>query len=226
MCFKMPQVISGIDCGENYYTVNQTYCLSCGDCHPGYGRYPPCGPVPDRTNTSCKPCGPGTYSDTESPMPCRQCHRCATNVLKKCTTTSNTVCSLKCRHGFYYENASHDCQKCSHCCNDQTDIVIRECVNQGLPKHLTCTIHNAQRCTPDQTTTRTTISAGDSSETGETSDSGIPTYVWIIIVAVLGVAVAGLLLCLAWKWYHKQRRPAQPRIGPNALVGQYVSLAM
>lgn len=198
---------SGFNCGIDQYEVNQTgvapKCISCGDCHPGYGRYPPCGSVLQHPPmTSCKACERGTYSDTEDSMPCRKCNRCTTTVVEKCTNTSNTICSGKCQHGFYNEKASHDCQRCSHCCGDGRDIVIKECVDQGMAKDVSCTIHNAQRCTPS---TRATTLCGGSEKTRSTH-GGIPSHIWVVI-AVLAFLVVGLVVIMTGVlWYFRKKQ--------------------
>ena len=124
----------------------------------------------------------------------------------KCTNTSNTICN-ECDKGYYFENASHDCQACSYCCGDGKDKVIKECTKQGMPKNRQCTIHRAQQCNPP---------TSDRTPTGQpaapTSNAKPP--VWVIVVGIIGGIVVGIaLVVLICCLYHKRTPRRQANIG-------------
>ena len=132
-------------------------CLSCEKCHPGFGLSPVCGnriKFPPE-NIACHPCPSGTFSDKADSAPCQNCQKCVAYeiVASNCTRYSDRNCSGTCTKGYYFaKRALHNCQQCSHCCNDGKDEIQLECVNQGLnARNQHCSPRPDKKCGPEPT---------------------------------------------------------------------------
>ena len=171
-------------------------CIDCELCHPGFGLYPNCGEkITHPPNIECKLCENGkTFSEKYDSSGCKSCHLCAQHeiVTQDCTPRSDTVCSGTCTQGYFYHNATRDCQKCSYCCNDGKDEKQQECINHGLHvTHQHCGPRPDKTCGPAPTTT---------------SDQ---QYMKIaMILSCVGITVllgAGFVYCVIRIWRRSQR---------------------
>lgn len=192
---------AGKICGGEEYTIvdsNGSFirCLPCDKCHPGFGLGPRCGSkVQHPPDITCNPCKPGTFSSLYDSSPCYACHQCAKHQLitAHCSNKSDTVCSDKCKKGYYLrKKAPHNCQKCSACCLDGKDEKITECVDQGL---------NVQ-CSPRPD--KVNCGSSDASGTGPSKGSGPSTA--IVIIGVLGALVIVVLAIVAVYMCHRRRK--------------------
>lgn len=187
-------------------------CLDCNLCPHGFGLSPPCGSKVDHPPPiDCVPCVAGkTYSDDYGPSSCKNCQLCSRSeiVTKNCTLSEDTVCSKTCEEGYYHENSTHDCQKCSHCCNNGNDIRIKEC--QSMPSNKQCSVHSTQQCKPEPATTSQVVTTYPSSTaTGSTTSSASvsrkPNAV-IIIIPVIGVILAVIFIIVLILTYKRRKR--------------------
>ena len=125
-------------------------CLNCPKCPPGSGSTVPCGGVvPYNTSVECKVCMPEHYSDSLSPESCKPCSTCMPDevMVAKCTKVSDTRCSCKpCSKGYYRNETMSKCLPCSCCCLDGMDVVVPECVSQGMPPTQSCSYHKSKPC--------------------------------------------------------------------------------
>ena len=165
-------------------------CIDCELCHPGFGLYPNCGEkLTHPPNITCKACENGkTFSEEYDSSGCKSCHLCAQHekVTQDCTPRSDRVCSGTCVQGYFYHDSTHDCQKCSHCCNDGEDEKQQECINQGLyVTHQHCAPRPDKTCGP--TLTPTTES---DQQQGPGKINLILSIVGIIIGVLLGAGFA------------------------------------
>lgn len=118
----------------------------------GFGLLPECNSYLDPVfSLECKPCLSGeTYSPSSDYNPCLPCAICSTHekVIKNCTVFSNSNCSRSCSKGFYFNDVTGDCQPCSWCCHDDSDNVIEECKNSGMPVYKSCGVEQSLSCRP------------------------------------------------------------------------------
>ena len=126
-------------------------CIDCllFLCPPGEGLTVKCRDViTSQTSILCKPCVLGeTYSDALEPGSCKDCMNCGKyrETKKACTLTSKAVCG-KCVTGAYPEGLLGTCVPCSHCCNDEDDVIIAGCQVPGVPKNMRCTFARSEKC--------------------------------------------------------------------------------
>ena len=202
--------VSKIICGGEEYTIvhpNGTFkrCLPCAKCLPGRGLKPKCGStVQHPPNIDCHSCEPGEFSSEFDSSSCLACHQCVKYQLitAHCTNKSDTVCSGKCKKGYYLsKTAPHNCQKCS-CCLDGKDEKIPECVNQGI---------NNEHCgaRPDKVCGGTT----DASKGGSLSTTSI---ILIVLGCFIAVVIVVLLIVMTWRQYHRRKRNGRQQLqGPE-----------
>lgn len=84
-----------------------------------------CVPGTFVSNTGCPRCPNGTFSDKHNVTKCSQCDRCFgkhNEIVKSCTSSSNTECS--CQSG-YYNGGFLFCLKCTQCKRGRG--VVRNC---------------------------------------------------------------------------------------------------
>lgn len=85
-----------------------------------------CVPGTFITNTGCQKCPNGTFSDKNNATKCSPCDRCIgrhNEIVKSCTSSSNTKCS--CQPGYYYDTHLTFCLKCTPCKKGRG--VVRNC---------------------------------------------------------------------------------------------------
>ena len=174
-------------------------------CHPGQGLYPKnCGEkITHPPNIECKLCENGkTFSEKYDSSGCKSCHLCAQHeiVTQDCTPRSDTVCSGTCTQGYFYHNATRDCQKCSYCCNDGKDEKQQECINHGL-RIIHCSPRPDKQCRPASTT-----------KSVQQPDLNGEITILIIFVGIIG---AGLLGASVYYVIRIRRRRIKRR-NPNA----------
>lgn len=125
-------------------------CLKCPECPPGSGATTPCGgTVPYNTSVECKDCIPEHYSNSFSSDICKPCSTCMPGevIVEKCTKISDTRCSCKpCPKGYYHNQTMSKCLPCSGCCLDGMDVVVPQCVNQGMPRTQSCSYQKSKPC--------------------------------------------------------------------------------
>jgi hypothetical protein len=160
----------------------------------------------------CYPCKPGiTFSEEQyGPSSCKLCRICSVTE-QNCTAKKNTECSKACGKRNYFDNATHNCQQCSHCCGNNNKK-IAECIAHGLPPEIQCSVHDALGCSP-QTTTVPKNSNGDDS-TGDNKTSKTTK----IIIAVLIALIVVIVIIVAIVWF-KYRRHHENRV-PGDELGQ------
>lgn len=89
-----------------------------------------CVPGTFVTNTGCQKCPNGTFSDKNNATKCSPCDRCFgrhNEIVKPCTSYSNTNCS--CQSGYYYSTSLAFCLKCTQCKKGRG--VVRSCTATG-----------------------------------------------------------------------------------------------
>lgn len=100
-------------------------------------------------NIGCQPCELGrtysTVSDIRSCQPCQICSKHQT-VVRNCTLESNSKCNDTCTRGFYFEELTGDCQKCSWCCEDGSNDVRHDC--KDMPSYQQCDANTNIDCKP------------------------------------------------------------------------------
>lgn len=143
-CSTHHNTVCGGRCLLNQITFSNkssSVCVDCIKCAVGMEPSIPCGAVvEDRPRQQCKPCKVGTFSSTYGTEPCQTCSICGDkSVTKKCTKTSNTVCS-RCKRNHYYDPFVFACRHCSRCCNGWNNKYPRKC---NLGKWRKC---QARRC--------------------------------------------------------------------------------
>lgn len=125
-------------------------CLKCPNCPPGSGATAPCGgTVPYNASVECKVCPPEHYSESFSSESCKPCSTCMPDevIVAKCTKISDTRCSCKpCSKGYYRNETMSKCLPCSCCCLDGKDVVVPQCVSQGMPHTQSCSYHKSKPC--------------------------------------------------------------------------------
>ena len=125
-------------------------CFDCLKCPPGSGVTVPCGnKIPYNASVECEACVPGFYSDSYSSESCKPCSNCSRDevMVTACTKTSNSRCSCKpCPKGYYRNQTLSKCLPCSGCCSDDVDIVVPQCVYQGMPRTQACSYHKRKPC--------------------------------------------------------------------------------
>ncbi|XP_068720671.1 uncharacterized protein [Montipora capricornis] len=112
-----------------------------------------------------------------------------------CTPRSDTLCSGTCVQGYFYNNSTLDCQKCSHWCNAGEDEKQQECINQGLHV-IHCAPRPDKQCGPASTTNR-------EQQHTVSKIALILSCVGIIIAVLLG---AGFAYCAIRIWRRRIRR--------------------
>ncbi|XP_070554327.1 tumor necrosis factor receptor superfamily member 11A-like [Ptychodera flava] len=131
------------NCGGNRHKYQltdddgQPYCRTCKKCPPGTGVSIPC----DKTrNTECEICRAGSYSSRWSRTDtCRPCNGCPSHLvtLRNCTNTKNTKCARRCEQGYFFNNNTDECVKCSNCPLDSLGD-SPGCIQQRLHGQLQC----------------------------------------------------------------------------------------
>ena len=99
---------------------------------------------------------------------------------------------------------THDCHKCSWCCQDSKDNEIEEdCLNQGLPRQQSCRYDfNTRLCAPRiaSTTKRATTITSPTLGKEEISKP-FCSHVWLVVAAVIFVvSVMFWIGILLWLW--------------------------
>lgn len=205
---------SHIICKKNDYTVvysNGTFkrCLSCGKCHEGYGLYPPCGSKLFHPPISeCRSCKAQTFSSEYDSSSCKACHQCAEYEIKEaeCTNKSDTVCSGKCKQGYFMSKTVHNCQECSACCSDGKDEKIKECVGLGI-KNKECSPRPDKTCAGQRPTT-----AAKKGSEGLPKKYLITIIVLSIVVPIL-VVITIVMVCLRQKRKKAKEKNGSASIG-------------
>ena len=143
-CSINHDTICGTSCLFNqitFFNKSNSVCVDCIKCSVGMEPSISCGAVvEDLPWQGCKPCKVDTFSSTYGTEPCQPCSNCGDkSVTKRCTKTSNTVCS-PCKHNYYYDPFVFTCLPCSSCCSSWSNNYPREC---NLRKWRKC---QARRC--------------------------------------------------------------------------------
>jgi len=89
------------------------------------------------SNSGCQKCPSGTFSDKSNSTKCSPCDRCIGNhneVIKSCTSSSNTKCA--CEPGYYYNTDLTFCLKCTQCKKGRG--VVRNCTATSNTKCEPC----------------------------------------------------------------------------------------
>lgn len=201
-------------CGKNQYRIlknNSTLCLPCQHCVHGQGLDPPCGRLLNHPpQIECFECQLGiSYSDEHGPSSCKKCSYCSPHeiITKNCTVESDTICSHTCEPGFYYDNSSHNCQACSFCCGDGSDIHIAVC--KSSPKQ--CSFHNGNRCAPvTPIATLTTTTATPVNKT--TPAKGHKNT---IIASSIAGSLVSIIIVIILIYCHKKRKEQRRRNIPK-----------
>lgn len=126
--------------------------MDCRTCPPGSGATTTCGStVPyNAISVECKECTPEHYSDSFSSEICKPCSKCMPDevIVAKCTKLSDTRCSCKpCPKGYYRNHTMSKCLPCSGCClGAGVDVVVPQCVSQGMPHAQICSYHKRKPC--------------------------------------------------------------------------------
>ena len=137
-------------------------CRDCPSCPEGYEVTPACGTeILHNASIGCVPCVAGkTFSDTLGVRACHTCGICSKGRVIKhnCTQQSQIVCGNRCTDkDMYFNGHTGDCQPCSQCCNDGSDMVIEECREKGMVLGMQCSTYDKSRCqkpsTPDNLST-------------------------------------------------------------------------
>ncbi|XP_015776945.1 PREDICTED: uncharacterized protein LOC107354960 isoform X3 [Acropora digitifera] len=142
-------------CAYNQFTIESGSgnfsCLNCIHCPRGFGLSPPCDTTLSYLNIKieCKPCQLGkTYSKQEGIGSCESCGSCSNHqiVEKNCTLYSDSQCKDTCSKGFYYQEATGDCQPCTWCCPVGSIKVKKGC--KEMPPYKQCDVNTAKNCKP------------------------------------------------------------------------------
>ncbi|XP_066288112.1 tumor necrosis factor receptor superfamily member 14-like isoform X1 [Branchiostoma lanceolatum] len=114
-------VVAAPTCGQHEYLEN-SQCLPCPTCPPGYGVSGPCG-FGRGALTTCIPCEPGpqdpqtwpTFSDSTSQESCQPCKLCDNSHYSvNCSADTNSHCG-PCLFGFYRTHPDEEnCLPCKH----------------------------------------------------------------------------------------------------------------
>ena len=127
-------------CPTGYY-ANETIhdCIPCSACEAGEGTAEPCG---NRSDTVCKPCSEGHYSEhTSSGRECAGCRSCTPErtELAPCTSTRDSVCG-SCSVGYflYVDHTGSECLQCSKCPPDGEVVRWADCAATGVPEDYRC----------------------------------------------------------------------------------------
>ncbi|XP_077984112.1 uncharacterized protein LOC144438809 [Glandiceps talaboti] len=143
------------ECSTGYRTtdVNGTpSCQPCSKCRPGTRVSRECNEYHD---TQCQVCEEGTYSHNWSrSRVCRYCTNCPPhlNTVRKCTKTNNAKCAKNCDHGYFRNELTDECDKCSSCTSKDRHYKpprVPECRRQGMPPDLQCVPTRQQRSSYD-----------------------------------------------------------------------------
>ncbi|XP_015758035.1 PREDICTED: uncharacterized protein LOC107337409 isoform X2 [Acropora digitifera] len=138
-------------CQNDQYVVPGSkgggHCQDCKACRPGTSPFPECGSVVENVNnTRCRVCIKGqTFSDNYGKSPCKPCTRCSfrQREILPCSLERDRVCSY-CKRGFYRDDNSNECKRCSACCNNHRDRVVEKCVEQEMPRNRQCGHANSE----------------------------------------------------------------------------------
>ncbi|XP_077984609.1 uncharacterized protein LOC144439211 [Glandiceps talaboti] len=127
------------------YQTNDPYgniaCQPCSKCPPGTGVSRDCD---NERDTQCEICPEGTYSTSWSRTSvCQPCTTCPPHreTVRSCNKTINSKCAKKCDHGFFLNQLTDMCDKCSWCFPDSSEYTpprVPECVLQELPIDYQC----------------------------------------------------------------------------------------
>lgn len=227
----MPSLLASKYCRDKQFSVKTKSgefgtCRDCPPCPEGYEVTPPCGTlIPYNATIDCVSCVEGkTFSNTMGVDICHNCGVCSEGQVIKsnCTRQSQIVCSNRCHEKeLYFNEYTHDCKLCSHCCGDGHDTVMKECVDKGMTAGMQCSIYDKGRCSQS-----TEVSAAPTSifpiQNGSFTQSSVtpsknrttedqeknseepqnvnqPSSLWTIpvIIVCLGV-VTGPILLLVW----------------------------
>ena len=191
-------------CSGNQYTVKDAdgkvlKCQSCAVCQEGYGLMEPkCGStVQSPVKNSCERCPNGTFSDKNDSGPCYKCQACEIYqiVISDCNNQADTNCSQNCHSNYYFDKDVQACRECSYCCGDEKDEEQGDCSRQGLNKtNQHCSHRVDKNCAPgDLSTDISSVSSNGKKQLDE------PKTLAIIFGSLGGVAVVGLVVCVAWK---------------------------
>ena len=203
--------VSSAICSGNQYTVKDAdgkvlKCQSCAVCQEGYGLMEPkCGStVQSLVENSCERCPNGTFSNKNDSGPCYKCQACDKYqiVISDCNNQSDTNCSQNCHSGYYFDKDVQTCRKCSYCCGDEQDEEQGDCGRQGLNEtNQHCSHRVDKNCAPDLSTDISSVSSNGKKQLD------VAKTLAIILGSLGGVAVVGLVVCVAWK--SRQRRTEQ-----------------
>lgn len=124
-------------CHEGFfYSSQQDRCLPCTRCQWKYGALHRCSPYRD---TVCKECEYGvTFSRSRSyKFGCLSCNTCPNqHIVRPCRQDRNTQCGA-CLDGFYKDNLTNRCERCSPCLWYST-VRMQECNVPSVPVNRQC----------------------------------------------------------------------------------------
>ena len=183
-------------CQSDQYVVPGSkgggHCENCDVCPPGTSPFPVCGSVVENINIiGCRVCIKGqTFSDNYGKSPCKPCTRCAIGQKEvlPCNWENDRMCSY-CDKGFYSDNNSSKCKRCSVCCNNDEDVRVEQCAKQRMPKKSQCSYVKGRGsvCAHRRIEDRKPISP-----------------VWLgVIVAVGIIVVVATIILVVLCWYRR-----------------------
>ena len=184
--------------------VNETHsvfwqCL--GGCPPGNGFSVKCGTsVSINKSIECKECTPNvTYSDTDDYSTCKPCRRCKDHEKRTglCSVDKDTTkCLGSCEKGFYWENDSSGCQRCTECCKNNISLNHEKtCEDSGLPESHQCRKIDTI-CQDDSPKEK-----GDYPQdgNGKTNDVIIIIIIIIIVLVTIFIIITIINIVMIWK---------------------------
>lgn len=179
-------------------------CITCGTCPEGQGLSTECGSselLPSNTMVKCLACTKGVsfsrYEDSSICLPCASCSK-GQVVEQSCSPKWDVKCANKCSSkDRYYDMDKGDCFKCSRCCGDDRDVVVKECKEKlGDGSNMVCSFDSSvNRCGQTMPQPTTIISHVDPKHDGpyttQKSDHSTKandrttTVILVVIIVVL-----------------------------------------
>lgn len=202
-------------CKPNQHWVEKEngshWCIDCGTCPEGQGLSVECGGselLPFNSMVNCVACIEGVtfsrYGDSSSCLPCTSCSK-GQVVEQSCSPKWDIKCASNCSSkDRYYDVDKGDCLKCSRCCGDDADVVVKECKEKlGAGSNMICSFDSSvNRCdqtTPQPTRTNSHVSRKedvpystqyrDHSAQANDQDYLAATVIPVVIMVVLVVCV-------------------------------------